>query len=387
MKENVYGLVLGGGGTKGAYQAGVAKALKELKINITAVTGTSIGALNAALFLQNDVNQMAELYRNIDIKDVFSNDFEIDTSKDIFDIRNIISLVTEYFKKKGLDNTALRETLLKYIDIDKVYKSKIDLGLVAYSVSGMKGFEIFKNDIPKDEMIDYLLASACFPIFKPQKINDKEFFDGGLADVIPINMLLKKGYKNIIAVDVAGPGIPRNTVKQDANIRIIHSSEDLGGVFEFNKERIDRNIRLGYLDTMRTFNQLQGHIFYFENKEFAKLLKKFNVQIVFGMEYAAQLYNMDNSRIYTTDEFLKELKRCHLENTRKYDEIRDSFDFKKLIKTNKELGDILNREIGICFLMDVIAMQPTLRANKFLQKNFSEFLSASDAMQELEYMN
>ena len=53
MEEKEYGLVLAGGGTKGAYEVGVWKALKEMNINITAVVGASIGALNGALFLQD----------------------------------------------------------------------------------------------------------------------------------------------------------------------------------------------------------------------------------------------------------------------------------------------------------------------------------------------
>lgn len=52
--DKEFGLVLAGGGTKGAYEVGVWKALKELNISITAIAGTSIGALNAALILQDD---------------------------------------------------------------------------------------------------------------------------------------------------------------------------------------------------------------------------------------------------------------------------------------------------------------------------------------------
>ena len=46
-----YGLVLAGGGVRGAYQIGVWKALKELKIKVSAVSGVSIGAVNGALFV------------------------------------------------------------------------------------------------------------------------------------------------------------------------------------------------------------------------------------------------------------------------------------------------------------------------------------------------
>ena len=44
-----YGLVLEGGGAKGAYQIGAWKALKEAGVKIKGVSGTSVGALNGAL--------------------------------------------------------------------------------------------------------------------------------------------------------------------------------------------------------------------------------------------------------------------------------------------------------------------------------------------------
>jgi len=64
MDKREYGLVLSGGGTKGAYQVGIWKALQELQINLKAIAGTSIGALNGALFLQNDFNTVVKMYEN-----------------------------------------------------------------------------------------------------------------------------------------------------------------------------------------------------------------------------------------------------------------------------------------------------------------------------------
>ena len=46
------GLVLGGGGSRGAYEIGVWRAARELNIEFDVVTGTSIGALNGALVVQ-----------------------------------------------------------------------------------------------------------------------------------------------------------------------------------------------------------------------------------------------------------------------------------------------------------------------------------------------
>ena len=49
-----YGLVLDGGGARGAYQIGAWKALKEAGVRINAVAGTSVGALNGALICMDD---------------------------------------------------------------------------------------------------------------------------------------------------------------------------------------------------------------------------------------------------------------------------------------------------------------------------------------------
>lgn len=51
---------------------------------------------------------------------------------------------------------------------------------------------------------------------------------------------------------------------------------------------------MGYLDTMRSFNKLQGHIYYFKPEEFAKMLEIFNLQTIYGLEYAAQMYKSIN---------------------------------------------------------------------------------------------
>ena len=66
-KKQKIGLVLGGGGGKGAYQIGVFKALKEFKIDkyINYLSGTSIGSLNALLFLNGDLENAINVWGNV----------------------------------------------------------------------------------------------------------------------------------------------------------------------------------------------------------------------------------------------------------------------------------------------------------------------------------
>ena len=378
MSNNEYGLVLAGGGTKGAYQVGVWKALQEIGINIKAIVGASIGALNGALFLQDDIASTVKMYENIKINNIMKVK-GIDSSKNIFDLSNIFNLAADYTKQKGIDNTPLRKMIEQYIDMDKIYNSEIDFGLVTYSVTNRTPLQKFKNEIPKDQMVDYLLASSCFPIFKPQVINGEEYYDGGLYDNIPSNMLIEKGYKKIIIADITGVGFSKKSVSKDVYIKVLSPSEDLGGTFEFNHERIVNNIKLGYLDTLRSFNKLQGHIFYFKPKEFAKMLEVFNLQTIYGLEYAAQMYKMYKYREYTFEEFIKELNERHMKAEKTYKKMKKE----NLIQIGKRLNKLFDKGLGICIVKDLYLDRPASRLSNYLFNFVKDYIVSAKALIEL----
>ena len=201
-----WGLVLSGGGTKGAYEIGVWKALQELKIPLRGISGTSIGALNAAMFLCMDLKKIEEIYRNIRLTDVLAVTGNIDPSKDVFDPSNMRVIAKEFFARRGLDNAPLRNMLKTHLDIEKIYSSPLDLGIVTFNVKTREAFELFKEDIEKDKLIEYLLASANFPIYKTQNVDGKRFLDGGLYDNMPFNPLIERGYTHLIVADINGIG-------------------------------------------------------------------------------------------------------------------------------------------------------------------------------------
>ena len=383
MDEKEYGLVLAGGGTKGAYEVGIWRALCEIGINVTSIVGASIGALNGALFLQNNFEETVKMYKNIKIDNIM-NVNGIDANKNIFDLSNIFNLAADYTKQKGIDNTPLREMIRKYVDMDKIYNSPIDFGLVTYSVKNKEPLQVFKNEIPKDQMENYLLASSCFPIFKPQIINGEEYYDGGLYDNIPSNMLIEKGYKNIIIADIAGVGFSKKTVNKDIYVKVISSSEDLGGTFEFNHERILINIKLGYLDTMKSFNKLQGHIYYFKPEEFAKMLDTFNLQTIYGLEYSAQMYKMYRYKTYTFEEFIQELRNRHLEAEKTYVKIKDT----NLFQIGKKLNKLFDKGLGICIAKDLYLDRPASKLSNYMFNFVKDYIVAAKAIIELgNYMD
>lgn len=67
-----FGLVLSGGGAKGAYEAGAIKAMQEMDImnSVYGVSGTSVGALNTLVFAMGDVKLIEELWEGIGLMTV-----------------------------------------------------------------------------------------------------------------------------------------------------------------------------------------------------------------------------------------------------------------------------------------------------------------------------
>ena len=224
------------------------------------------------------------------------------------------------------------------------------------------------------------MASSCFPIFKPQVIDGEEYFDGGLYDRSPSNMLIEKGYKNLIIADIAGTGISRKAVSKEVYIKVISPSEDLGGIFNFNHSKIINNMKLGYLDAKRSFNALQGHIYYFKPEEFSKMLEVFNLQTIYGLEYAAQTYKMYKYREYEFEEFINELYKKHLEAERNFAKMKKQ----NLIQIGKRLNKLFDKGLGICIVKDMYMDRPASKISNYLFNFVKDYIVAAKALIELK---
>ena len=75
-RNKTYGLALEGGGAKGAYQIGAWKALREAGIRFSAVSGTSVGALNGAMIVMDDLEKAENVWNNIHFSQVMDVDDE-----------------------------------------------------------------------------------------------------------------------------------------------------------------------------------------------------------------------------------------------------------------------------------------------------------------------
>jgi len=266
------GLVLEGGGAKGAFQIGAYKALKELGIKIDGVTGTSIGALNGALIAQGDEEKAYEIWSQVNPSKLFQlNEKEykkllkLDIS--ISDIAYFFGKMKDIVKNKGLDVSLIKSLLHELVDETKMRNSKMEYGLVTFSLTNMKPYELFLSEIPPGKVIEYLMASASFPVFKLEKVDGNLFIDGGVFDNMPINLLIRKGYKEIIAIRTFGIGMYKKITDPSVHITYINPSEDLGGVLDFDNTRANKNLQLGYYDTLQIYKKWQGKFYYIEPKK------------------------------------------------------------------------------------------------------------------------
>lgn len=239
-KKQKIGLVLGGGGGKGAYQIGVWKALKEYKIDkyINYVSGTSIGSLNSLLFLTGDLDNAINVWSNITRETAL-------TKKSVKDI---------FFKKSLYSRDGFIDLAEKNVDFDKISNSKIKSFVTATPVS--KHIEgaptnFCLNGKSKEEILKYVLASSAIPvIFEPVVINGIKYRDGYMVDNNPVRVLKEQGCELIFVVPLKEFSIASECADENTTvIDFVSPYNDYGiidGTLDFVSERAIMRMNHGY---------------------------------------------------------------------------------------------------------------------------------------------
>ena len=258
----MYGLALGGGGSRGSYEIGVLKALKEMNIEIGAIMGTSIGAINGASYLMDDMELMEEFWKSL-------NRDSLIKFKDL-DIPDII-------KNKGLDFDILLGLLNSNLKEDIIRKNPIDFGIVTYNLSTREPLVLFKDEIPQGMLVDYVAASANHPSFERLIIDGDAFIDGAVYDNIPVSPLYEKGYRDIIAVNLHTAS-DRKDLNGPYNLIEIKSENSLGSILFPDPETIKKNIVYGYLDTLKAFGKAHGYHYYFRTLDDFSMLSSLSAE-------------------------------------------------------------------------------------------------------------
>lgn len=246
--EKSIGLSLGGGATLGSAHIGVLRAIDELNIEVSQISGTSIGALIGALYAfgktWKDMQEMAVELDWYDISELSLSKFGL------------------------LSNKKMGKILKKHIGDVRFDEANIPLYMVATDIA--TGERIVMNE---GSVAEAVKASACIPgVFIPVNRDGRMLVDGGIVENVPVSVIKDKvdlcigvdlntggpkaQPKNIIDVLVNSfQFIVQNTTKLQTMNTDILLRPDLSKYNMVKTGHSEKLIEIGYSNAMEVLSQ------------------------------------------------------------------------------------------------------------------------------------
>lgn len=312
-------LVLAGGGTKGIYQLGVVEAMRELNLdNWDIITGTSVGALNAMFLVQDDYERMKYMYEHL-MPDQFVDGYlpsDFGFVRLLKDREELLPALISWGKEKGVNIEPFYRMVDMYFDPEKFFSSDIDFGCIAAAAKGHDIVYITK-DMMKENGRDWLVATAsAYPAFPMKEIGGKEYVDGGYADNLPVDFALRLGAEHVTAIDLSHIPHHPSYIKR-RNITYIYPHHELFKFLDFDKEKMRKARRLGYLDGMKAFGRYEGLRYTFRHFRQPAFMDEWLRRILL-LETEIKLASNLNEKLYSsqliTDRLLEKTQLPYLDD-------------------------------------------------------------------------
>ena len=208
-KDDSIGLVLSGGGAKGAFQAGVWKAMCELGLadRVRVISGTSVGAINGAAFATlRDPEKICRFWRTHVGEIATPNLTSLVPGRLVVAISDMLS--GKPFPFRGLlDRSALEGILSRLLPrrwpegIPEVYATALECRAGFFGTFDPECYErrcfFLNEEVRADNRIKQLLASAAIPWgFDPVDLDGRRYVDGSWdamgGDNIPVSPILER---------------------------------------------------------------------------------------------------------------------------------------------------------------------------------------------------
>ena len=226
-------LALQGGGAHGAFTWGVLdRLLEEPWLEIDGISGTSAGAMNAAVLIHgyqmggragartaletfwrrvSDAARFSPFQRGP--LDVILGRWTLDSSP-MYVAMDLMSRLVSPYTVNPLGKNPLREILAELIDFELLAQSPIHFFVTATNVRTGRG-KVFKNDAVTP---DVLLASACLPtMFQAIEIDGEAYWDGGYSGNPTLTPLIRECKSQdtiLIPINpIERPGVPRSATE------------------------------------------------------------------------------------------------------------------------------------------------------------------------------
>lgn len=292
------GIVFSGGFAKGAYEIGFCKAILEyIKMkNIKAVSGASIGALNAYGFINNRLDYLCDIWKSL----------EFNSAREFFIKQNKRDIIYDYISGLVCANSETSDSscYLNYIKVPNV--------------------TLCYKDVNKEEQnvqSELLKASIAVPtLYKPIFVQDNYYIDGAFLDNSPITPLQNENLDLIFVLRFDHASENYLNLNTDATIIEIVFEDDkkLNDYFYFNKKLTKRLIHEGYK----------------QSKTILENVFKFGSELEY-IKSVANVYNKESNKNFfprSGEEVVSKINKLNRIFKKEY------FD---LEKANKEQAEIL----------------------------------------------
>lgn len=280
-KNKKIGLVLSGGGAKGAYQIGMFRALEELGLaeQIRVISGTSIGALDgmayAAVGNQAVRSMMHGFGEQVAAGGRQTSHEQIEVSREA--VKRGEVTMEQFVSDSAFSEfnvEMLTQFLRELLPDQKIAACSREVYICAYSLNHGRPEYFHLNGLEPGDQRKLILASASLPfVFPAVEYKGNYYLDGGVippicgaeperADKIPLKPLLAEDLDAIL-VDFLNPAdrIDHSGVPEHVEYLELRPSRPLEkypgeGTLNFSKERLLENELLGYQDTMKLFTNI-----------------------------------------------------------------------------------------------------------------------------------
>jgi predicted patatin/cPLA2 family phospholipase len=244
-------LVISGGGSKGAFAGGVSQYLlnKEHK-EYDLFIGTSTGSLMISHLALGKLDDLKNLYTNVNQKTIFSNNpFKIKnvSGEKVISIRHLNTLWNFLNGRKTFgESKNLRRLIKKHITKDMYHIIRADHKEVVVTVSNLTTNQIeYKsiNECTYDDFCDWIWCSCNYvPFMSLLEKNNCQYADGGFGSLVPIREAILRGATEIDAI------ILETEVTQINRLSASNPFSLLFDVFDFMLTNVERhNITIGKL--------------------------------------------------------------------------------------------------------------------------------------------
>ena len=251
MKDLRIGLVFSGGFAKGAYEIGFCKAIMEYTKmdNIKAVSGASIGAINAYGFINNKFEYLCKVWKSLEFR----------SAKEFFVKSDKRKVIYDYITDMQLDEIKKSEAAcyINYIKVPNI--------TLCYKNVNNESSEIQNN---------FLKASISVPgLYNPILVKEDYYVDGAFLDNTPISPLANENLDLIFVLRFDHASEEYNDLNTNAAIIEIVFEDDkkLKDYFYFNSSLTNRLIEQGY---KKSKDILEVVFKYGENIEYIKSIAK-----------------------------------------------------------------------------------------------------------------